>query len=227
MHELFPELRHATNILFADISKKGSIRRFRRTNTVPEQLDRPMWAHTFLSDRIHQHVREVADVSLRLVPQLAMKFIASDKKYNELAQAATRRRRIILASRNISPNHWPDYRVQLMRTLLAGEVTVQFTPVVASQARNTQLPILKGSLRRYTIGAPMPSSQTGKDAYKLRAVNFIKSKTKRASVSGSFSRLDDDRSSMSFSSFHSATERDNDLDDENVEMSLESRNVII
>ncbi|GKZ00040.1 hypothetical protein MPSEU_000957400 [Mayamaea pseudoterrestris] len=220
MLELFPELQHTTNLILTDMSKKGS-RRFRRNSSMSEhfgQLDRSMWAHSFLSNRIHEYVRAVADVSLRLVPTLATRFTSLDKKRSDLAQGASRRRQTILAARNVPLDRWPEYRIHLMRQLLIGQATDLIAPSTY-QARKSRAPVNQRRHTMETIPLPQPELK----ASISRANNFINT-SKRASMSGSshhsFEGGQDPNGSMSFSSFHSAT--DHLADDENVEVGLES-----
>lgn len=69
MVELFPELEVSTNILYRELSSKVK-RRFTKAIAVPKPLERDMWAHEFLSNRIRANIREVADVSIRIVPKV-------------------------------------------------------------------------------------------------------------------------------------------------------------
>jgi hypothetical protein len=223
MLELFPELRHTTNIVFTEASKKSN-RRFRRNNFSPEQLDRPMWAHAFLTDRVHEHVREVADVSLRKVPFLSMKLFALDQRDKERAECARRRQQIVMASRKVPHDRWPEYRVHLMRQLLAGEVTVKFNAATSSRQLAFSGPPVspRSSQRRHTLGGPIAVPKPT-DSYKLRAMEFMAQK--RASVAGSSMNGEDDPDLFSsFSSFHSATER---LDDDDVGLSIDANGFLI
>lgn len=72
MLQLFPELRESTDMFFMLPSKKA-LRRFPSSNTIPSLLERSMWAHRILDDRIRRGVCEVADCSLRRVPSLTIR----------------------------------------------------------------------------------------------------------------------------------------------------------
>ena len=219
MLELFPELQYTTNIVFSEVSKKGT-RLFRRIQHSPEQLDKSMWAHEFLSDRIHGHVREVADVALRAVPALSIEFVALDKKNLALLEAERRRQQIIMESRRLPFDRWPEYRVQLMRELLAGKVTVKHVPPLSSQSLPAgRSPLVPMALRRHTLGAPIPT-RAEMNAYKMQAKEYLVQK--EASVAGSFQLGGEQNGRNMFTSFHSAMSHpENGQTDESADLGME------
>jgi hypothetical protein len=107
-------------MIFAEVSKKGT-RRFRSYNQVPEQLERPMWAHDFLSNRIHAHVREIADISLRILPTLSLTFVALDARNRFVLEKEARRKKAFLGTREAGS--WQEYRLALIQKFLAAELT--------------------------------------------------------------------------------------------------------
>lgn len=125
MLELFPELRHTTNIIFSESAKKGS-RLFRRNQNLPKQLEESMWAHTFLSSRIHNHVYEVADLTLRVVPRLSAQLSVLDWRAGEAIQADRRRQEAALMARGLSQDQWQAHMLQLMRVLVHGPDVVPY-----------------------------------------------------------------------------------------------------
>ena len=106
MFEVFPELKDSTNILFVKPSQKG-LRRFRPQDTLPGPLDRAMWAHTLLDDRIRRNLKEVALAGLVRIPSLTAKLGALDKKRE------TRVDRRIGLTRN--GDTWEQCRLAFMR----------------------------------------------------------------------------------------------------------------
>jgi hypothetical protein len=207
MLELFPELMHATNINFAEVSKK-SLRRFGRNNYAPEPLEKHMWAHTFLSDRIREHIREVADLSLRVVPALSTKFCALDERHRPRQVMGVRRQQAVLASSGAKS--WPECRLSLMRNLVAGEATVKYVPATISRTLSrTRRPatVTPETAPRTTEGSSLysPSSlytQTRTNGSKHHNLDEIEILIKKPSF--------DESNSMAFSSFHSATESPDD-----------------
>lgn len=103
---LFPELRDSTNIYFIRPSQKG-LRRFRSQDLIPNPLDRAMWAHTLLDERIRRNLREVAAAGMSMIPVLFAKLSTSNGKGKDHFS-----RRIQSADNSAE---WERCRLELMR----------------------------------------------------------------------------------------------------------------
>jgi hypothetical protein len=135
MLDIFPELKDSTNIIFLEPSKKG-LKRFRHSGNVPEPLESPMFAHLSLSSRIHQHVREVADLSLRKVPALSFKFTTLDQARDELTRKEMyRQQSLIYVSKCKS---WAQCRLLLMKELVPNEQFIQLPRHARIEQFNTK-----------------------------------------------------------------------------------------
>jgi hypothetical protein len=82
MRTLFPELAYSTNINFMSPSKKG-IRRFPSADPTPQPIDISMSVDEVLQTITRAHVVTVADVCLRLVPQLLFRLSDRQKARRE------------------------------------------------------------------------------------------------------------------------------------------------
>lgn len=98
IQELFPELCESTDIIFVPPSRKA-LRRFPSSKSIQPPLDRSMWAHRILDDRIRRNVSEIADISLRIVPILMIRL--QRKSVVPCNVAMTRLIQSIMISRNI------------------------------------------------------------------------------------------------------------------------------
>lgn len=115
MLHLFPELGDSTNIFFVLPSRK-SLRRLPSSDLLPLPLDRTMWAHTFLDDRIHRNVAEVADVGLRLVPSLLGSLGKALESHDK--ESATLRRLDAVIGVHGSSDYYSARRIFIQEVLL-------------------------------------------------------------------------------------------------------------
>jgi hypothetical protein len=111
MLELFPELRDSTNIVFIRPSQKG-LRRFRSQDRIPDPLDRAMWAHTLLDERIRRNLKEVALAGLCEIPSLMSRLAKSGGTLRDLAAIQRQGKAALRAHEGES---WELCRLRLMR----------------------------------------------------------------------------------------------------------------
>jgi hypothetical protein len=111
MLELFPELRDSTNIVFIRPSQKG-MRRFRSQDPIPDPLDRAMWAHTLLDERIRRNLKEVAVAGLCKIPSLMSRLAKSGDSQRDMAASQRQEKAALRAHEGES---WELCRLRLMR----------------------------------------------------------------------------------------------------------------
>jgi hypothetical protein len=111
MLELFPELRDSTNIVFIRPSQKG-LRRFRSQDRIPDPLDRAMWAHTLLDERIRRNLKEVASAGLCEIPSLMARLAKSGISQRDMAAIQRQERAALRAHEG---ERWERCRLRLMR----------------------------------------------------------------------------------------------------------------
>jgi hypothetical protein len=111
MLELFPELRDSTNIVFIRPSQKG-LRRFRSQDHIPDPLDRAMWAHTLLDERIRRNLKEVASAGLCEIPSLISRLAISGGIKRDMAAIQRQEKGALRAHEGES---WERCRLRLMR----------------------------------------------------------------------------------------------------------------
>jgi hypothetical protein len=111
MLELFPELCDSTNIVFIRPSQKG-LRRFRSQDRIPDPLDRAMWAHTLLDERIRRNLKEVASAGLCEIPLLMSRLAKSGGSQRDMA-AIQRQEKAALRAHD--GGSWERCRLRLMR----------------------------------------------------------------------------------------------------------------
>jgi len=118
MLELFPELEHSPDIHFREPSRKG-MRRVRglSNNSIPRPLDKHLRIHTLHGDRVRRNVREVADVSLRMVPYVSLRLGKLDEEQREKYMRTIRTRQIMMDVRKLPD--WPSCRLAIMRDYLS------------------------------------------------------------------------------------------------------------
>jgi hypothetical protein len=111
MLELFPELRDSTNMVFIRPSQKG-LRRFKSQDRIPDPLDRAMWAHTLLDERIRRNLKEVAYAGLCEMPSLLSRLVKSDGSQRDMAAIQRQEKAALRAHERES---WERCRFRLMR----------------------------------------------------------------------------------------------------------------
>jgi hypothetical protein len=119
MRQLFPELRHSTNIEYVKPSAK-SLRRFPGSDLARIPLEKTMWVHTLLDCRIRGNVKEVAVALLSSPPPLLKRAFRSSRQ-----DITARDRWHEIEIERLQCQSWPECRLALMRELI-GHPPVDF-----------------------------------------------------------------------------------------------------